>query len=157
VRNVGQNKSLYFPTAPHVTRGKDDLQLWRNCSSSALRQDGGNAVMYKPQSFLRQTASWHRKKKGQGPYNTATGYGWMVGFRFLAGIFFSGTTVVPITGYTISNVNLENIKSKSKSKSHYYRQLVGQSVLVSGAHLGPATNFSISLRFSFWQLLFVML
>jgi hypothetical protein len=35
---------------------------------------------------------------------------------------------------------------KSKSKSHY-----GQSVLVSGAHLGPATNFSISLRFSFRQ------
>jgi hypothetical protein len=37
---------------------------------------------------------------------------------------------------------------KSKSKSHYDRQLVGQPVLVSGAHLGPATNFSISLRFS---------
>jgi hypothetical protein len=48
-------------------------------------------------------------------------------------------------------------KSKSKSKSHYVRQLVGQSVLVSGAHLGPATNFSISLRFSFRQLLFVIL
>jgi hypothetical protein len=48
-------------------------------------------------------------------------------------------------------------KSKAKSKSHYDRQLVGQSVLVSGAHLGPATNISISLRFSFGQLLFVML
>jgi hypothetical protein len=47
--------------------------------------------------------------------------------------------------------------AKSKSKSHYDRQLVGQSVLVSGTHLGPATNFSISLRFSFRQLLFVML
>jgi hypothetical protein len=47
----------------------------------------------------------------------------------------------------------------SKSKSHYNRQLVGQSVLVPGAHLGPATNFnfSISLRFSFRQLRFVML
>jgi hypothetical protein len=45
----------------------------------------------------------------------------------------------------------------SKSKSHYDRQLVGQSVLVSGANLGPATNFSVSLRFSFRQLLFVML
>jgi hypothetical protein len=43
-----------------------------------------------------------------------------------------------------------------KSKSYYDRQLVGQSVLVSGAHLGPTTNFSISLRFSFRQLLFVM-
>jgi hypothetical protein len=41
----------------------------------------------------------------------------------------------------------------SKSKSHYDRQSVGQSVLVSGAHLGPVTNFSIFLRFS----LFVML
>jgi hypothetical protein len=30
---------------------------------------------------------------------------------------------------------------KSKSKSHYDRQSVGQSVLVSCAHLGPATNF----------------
>jgi hypothetical protein len=46
---------------------------------------------------------------------------------------------------------------KSKLKSHYDRQLVGQSALVSGAHLGPATNFSISLRFSFRLLLFVML
>jgi hypothetical protein len=40
------------------------------------------------------------------------------------------------------------ICSTSKSKSHYDRQSVGQSVLVSGAHLGPATNFSFSLRFS---------
>jgi hypothetical protein len=30
----------------------------------------------------------------------------------------------------------------------YERQSVGQSVLVSGAHLGPATNFSSSLKFS---------
>jgi hypothetical protein len=37
----------------------------------------------------------------------------------------------------------------SKSKLHYNWQLVGQSVLVSGAHLGPATNFSISLKSSF--------
>jgi hypothetical protein len=47
--------------------------------------------------------------------------------------------------------------SKSKSKSHYGRQSVGQSILVSGAHLGPATNFSFSLRFSFRQLQFVIL
>jgi hypothetical protein len=44
-----------------------------------------------------------------------------------------------------------------KSKSHYDRQSVGQSVLVSGAHLGPATNFSFSLRFSFRQLRLVIL
>jgi hypothetical protein len=29
----------------------------------------------------------------------------------------------------------------------YVRQSVGQSVLVSGAHLGPVTNFSFSLKF----------
>jgi hypothetical protein len=34
-----------------------------------------------------------------------------------------------------------------KSKSHYDRKSVGQSVLVSGAHLGTATNFYFSLRF----------
>jgi hypothetical protein len=39
-------------------------------------------------------------------------------------------------------------KLKSKSKSHYDRQSVGQSVLESGVHLGPATNFSFSLRVS---------
>jgi hypothetical protein len=36
-------------------------------------------------------------------------------------------------------------KSKSKSKLYYDRRSVGQSVLVSGTHLGPATNFSSSL------------
>jgi hypothetical protein len=33
----------------------------------------------------------------------------------------------------------------SKSKLYYNRQSVGQSVLVSGTHLGPAINFSPSL------------
>jgi hypothetical protein len=37
------------------------------------------------------------------------------------------------------------------SKLHYDRQSVGQSVLVSGNHLGPATNFSL-LLFLYWQL-----
>jgi hypothetical protein len=37
--------------------------------------------------------------------------------------------------------------AKSKSKSHYDRQSVGQSVMVSGAHLGTVTNFSFSLKF----------
>jgi hypothetical protein len=36
----------------------------------------------------------------------------------------------------------------SKSKLYYDRQSVGQSVLVSGTHLGLATNFSFSLKFS---------
>jgi hypothetical protein len=35
--------------------------------------------------------------------------------------------------------------AKSKSKLYYDRQSVCQSVLVSGTHLGPATNFSHSL------------
>jgi hypothetical protein len=46
---------------------------------------------------------------------------------------------------------------RSKSKSHYDRQSVGQSVLVSGDHLGPATNFSCSSTFSFRQLRFIIL
>jgi hypothetical protein len=36
----------------------------------------------------------------------------------------------------------QNSKTKSQSKLYYDRQLVGQSVFVSGTHLGPATNFS---------------
>jgi hypothetical protein len=47
------------------------------------------------------------------------------------------------------------IVTSSKSKSHYDRQSVGQAVMVSGANLGPATNISFALRFSFRQLLFV--
>jgi hypothetical protein len=36
---------------------------------------------------------------------------------------------------------------KSKSNLYYDRQSVGQSFLVPGTHLGPATNFSFSLKF----------
>jgi hypothetical protein len=36
--------------------------------------------------------------------------------------------------------NFLNLEVMSKSKSHYDRQSVGQAVLASGAHLGPATN-----------------
>jgi hypothetical protein len=36
---------------------------------------------------------------------------------------------------------------KLKLKLIYERQSVGQSVLVSCTHLGPATNFSFSLKF----------
>jgi hypothetical protein len=38
-------------------------------------------------------------------------------------------------------------QGKLKLKLIYDRQSVGQSVLVSGAHLGPATNFSFSSKF----------
>jgi hypothetical protein len=37
--------------------------------------------------------------------------------------------------------------AKLKLKLIYDRQSVGQSVLVSGTHLGPVTNFSFSLKF----------
>jgi hypothetical protein len=68
----------------------------------------------------------------------------------------SSTRTATYGGGILIRLHME-LLAKSKSKSHYDRQIVGQSVLVSGGHLGPATNFSISLRFSFRQLLFVML
>jgi hypothetical protein len=39
----------------------------------------------------------------------------------------------------------------------YDRRSVGQSVLVSGAHLGPVTNFSVSLKFPLDSCRFVIL
>jgi hypothetical protein len=53
--------------------------------------------------------------------------------------------------------DMSKSKSKSKSKSHYDRLTVGQSVLVSGAHLGPATNITFSLKFSSDSCVFVIL
>jgi hypothetical protein len=41
---------------------------------------------------------------------------------------------------------------KLKLQLIYDRQLVGQSVLVSGAHLGPVTNFSFAMKISSRQL-----
>jgi hypothetical protein len=38
-------------------------------------------------------------------------------------------------------------RSTVKSKQRYDRQSVGQSVLVSGAHLGPVTNFTFSFKY----------
>jgi hypothetical protein len=38
-------------------------------------------------------------------------------------------------------------EEKKKKKLIYDRQSVGQSVLVSGAHLGPVTNFSFAMKF----------
>jgi hypothetical protein len=39
------------------------------------------------------------------------------------------------------------LKLKLQLKLIYDRQSVGQSVLVLGAHQGPVTNFSFSLKF----------
>jgi hypothetical protein len=44
-----------------------------------------------------------------------------------------------------------------KLKLIYDRQLVGQSVLVSGALLGPATNYSFTLKFPLDSCGFVIL
>jgi hypothetical protein len=44
-----------------------------------------------------------------------------------------------------------------KLKLIYDRQSVGQSVLVSGTHLGPTTNFSFSLKFPLYSCGFVIL
>jgi hypothetical protein len=53
------------------------------------------------------------------------------------------TTLTPIRHLVLWVTNAW----KLKLKLIYDRQSVGQSVLVSGAHLGPATNFSFSLKF----------
>jgi hypothetical protein len=50
------------------------------------------------------------------------------------------------------HVQLANKKGSKKIielklKLIYDRQSVGQSVLVSGAHLGPVTNFSFTMKF----------
>jgi hypothetical protein len=47
--------------------------------------------------------------------------------------------------------------SQLKLKLVYDRQSAGQSVLVSGAHLGPATNFSFFLKFPSGSCGFVIL
>jgi hypothetical protein len=49
------------------------------------------------------------------------------------------------------------LNQKAKVKVILDRWSVGQSVLVSGIHLGPATNFSFSLRFSLDSSRFVIL
>jgi hypothetical protein len=53
-----------------------------------------------------------------------------------------------LTHVAVASLVILVMSRNSKSKSHYDRQSVGQSVLVSGAHLRPATNFSSSLKFS---------
>jgi hypothetical protein len=51
---------------------------------------------------------------------------------------------------TTATDRLISIEDMSKSKLHYDRQSVGQSVLVSGAHLGPVTNLSFILKI-YWD------
>jgi hypothetical protein len=65
------------------------------------------------------------------------------GFPFRRLLRLAGTTVEVF--YPTST--REQPQSKLKLKLIYDQQSVGQSVLVSGTHLGPATNFSFSLKF----------
>jgi hypothetical protein len=55
------------------------------------------------------------------------------------------------TAYSVWNLHTANGSCIQlqllKLKLIFDRQSVGQSVLVSGAHLGPLTNFSFSLKF----------
>jgi hypothetical protein len=56
-----------------------------------------------------------------------------------------------------ANQLLGEKKVETKLKLIYDRQLVGQSVLVPGTHLEPATNFSFFLIFSLDSCGFVIL
>jgi hypothetical protein len=59
---------------------------------------------------------------------------------------------------TINSNCFPKQQSQSQSQSHITTDIwVGQSVLASGAHLGPVTKFAIWLRFCVRQLLSVML
>jgi hypothetical protein len=70
----------------------------------------------------------------------------------LPGIAFPFRRLLQLAGlrwrYSISPPH--EMVTVSKSKLYYDRRSVGQSVLVSGTHLGPATNFSPSL-FNYFQ------
>jgi hypothetical protein len=59
--------------------------------------------------------------------------------------------------YNMNIVVLQATALLLKLKLIYYRQSVGQSVLVSGAHLGPSTNFSFPLKFPSDSCFFVIL
>jgi hypothetical protein len=66
--------------------------------------------------------------------------------------------IFSVSGFALSNIGnifillddfwlLRLQRYKRKLKLIYDRQSVGQSVLVSGAHLGPVTNFSFAMKF----------
>jgi hypothetical protein len=53
----------------------------------------------------------------------------------------------PMANPSVCNIVSETYNNnwKSKSNLYYYRRSICQSVLVSGTHVGPVTNFSPSL------------
>jgi hypothetical protein len=74
-------------------------------------------------------------------------YPWALGSLFVASYDSQGSG-----GGILTRLHTgQFIQSRSHSTTN------NQSVLVSGAHLGPATIFSVSFRFSFRQLRFVIL
>jgi hypothetical protein len=144
--------NFVVPTGPHSPKG--------HCSLSDYRlDDGGEAEV-----TLRPTISQPVRLGVRRPSGTRDQ------FFILLEIFFYTVAVCYFVASCLTRGRVCNLLlllvivspvpldgGESKSKSHYDRQSVGQSVMVSGAHLGPATNLSFSSRFSFRQLLFVIL
>jgi hypothetical protein len=81
-----------------------------------------------------------------GLVDPKTGLDDMEKWKFLT---LPGLKLQPL-GPPVGNQPLYRLRyhgSCAVSELIYDRQSVGQSVLVSGAHLGPVTNFSFSLKF----------
>jgi hypothetical protein len=72
---------------------------------------------------------------------------------------YRGDSVAPMFQYFLYQLQslVLNRNYQLKLKLIYDRQSVGQSVQVSGAHLGPLTNFSFAMRFSVDSYGFVVL
>jgi hypothetical protein len=73
-------------------------------------------------------------------------------FYFLLEIFFRQlrfcTFVAPsLTRGGVCNLLVQLLQLQLQLQLNYDQQSVGQSVLVSGAHLEPVTNYSFSLKF----------
>jgi hypothetical protein len=71
--------------------------------------------------------------------------------------FSNYSYVGPVLYCVVFSVDGVYVHLKLKLKLVYDRQSVGQSVLVSGTHLGPATNFSFSTKFPSDSSVFVIL
>jgi hypothetical protein len=84
----------------------------------------------------------------ESPQPSLDTYG-MSGLMPSGGTFTGSWLNVPLRILTIqSNTGKKNNSVKKlKLKLIYDRQSVGQSVLMSGAHLGPVTNFSFAMKF----------
>jgi hypothetical protein len=123
-----------------------DLPVWR--------EDGSVIYLFSSfwvlaeQSLLGRNSAEHtttfycliwdsRNLEARSPYLNPLGTGWP-SYNTEHWVLFS----TPLTNRRAT------VMLKLKLKIIYGWQSVGQSVLVSGAHLGPVTNFSFSLKFS---------